>query len=379
MSDYPEVVYWLTLINQSGLKLNIVKPIIQRCIAEERPLSSLFALSPLEWATTFGLSDEEGEKATAAHAHLASQAHALTQWRSAGLEPIIRTAPHYPRRLIHTLSPAMQPLLLWARGAIELLNEATITVLGNEAPDEETASFITELMAAAVAENINLVSGYGRGLDRTTFEITLNTDAGRAVVMLPMGLNAFAKTTSKLDAAVAAGRIVLVSPFAPETGYDERLAEARNLLIDHLAMAILALNTDSDAETRAGAALSRGLPVFVSLNDTAGNRALIDQGALLLTDTGEVIEMVQQAVIDAAMLDSTEVEESLPLPTQIPPAPPPLPPTDPNDDYSLRTEEVEPIDSDEALEILSMGGDVPDLLRRRLEKRDQDEAQNEDS
>lgn len=372
MSDYPEVVYWLTLINQSGLKLNIVKPIIQRCVAENHALSSLFDLSVSEWDIAFGLEEETAKQVIAARAHLPHQAQALQQWQAQGLEPIIRTDPRYPRRWLHTLPPATQPLLLWARGAVDLLNEPMITVLGDEAPDAETAAFIADLMQATVAENIGIVSGYGRGLDRTTFEIMLQTEAGRAVVVLPMGLSAFAQTTSKLDAAVAANRILLVSPFAPDTPYQERLGEARNLLIDHLALAILALNTDSDAEARAGAALDRGLPVFVSLTDTAGNRALIDRGALLLTDTGEVIEMVQQAVIDATLLESGPEEATLPAPPLDTPAPPP-PPSDPNDDYSLRLEEVEPIDSDEALEILSLGGDVPELLRRRLKETKQDD------
>lgn len=372
MSNYPEVVYWLTLINQSGLKLNIVKPIIQRCVAENHALSSLFDLSVSEWGIAFGLAEEAAEQVVAAREHLPRQAQALQQWQAQGLEPIIRTDPRYPRRWLHTLPPATQPLLLWTRGAVDLLNEPMITVLGSEAPDAETAEFITDLMHATVAENIGVVSGYGRGLDRTTFEIMLQTEGGRGVVVLPMGLTAFAQTTSKLDDAVTANRIVLVSPFAPDTPYQERLAEARNLLIDHLALAILALNTDSDAEDRAGAALSRGLPVFVSLTDTAGNRALIDQGALLLTDTGEVIEMVQQAVIDATLLESGPEEATLPAPPLGSAAPPP-PPSDPNEDYSLRLEEVEPIDSDEALEILSLGGDVPELLRRRLKEASQDD------
>ncbi len=369
MSDYPEVVYWLTLINESNLKLNIVKPVIQRwCIVEQQPLSRLFDLSPLEWSTTFGLTDNDAEKAASARDQLAQQAAALARWQSRGLEPLIRTDPRYPTRLAQTLPAAKQPLLLWVQGLPELLNESAVAMLGREAPDDTTARFLDELMKSLVSEDISLVSGYGRGLDRMSFEMMLNTAGGRAVVLLPMGLNAFTKTTGKLETAVKTKPIALASPFGPDTPYEEKFAEARNLLIDHLALALLVLDTDDDAIVRAGAALDRGVPVFVSLTDTASNRALIDQGALLLTDPGEVVEMVQQAVIDAVLQESsTEEEQAESAVKEF--SPPVMPPeTDPGDDYGLRSEELDPIDSDEALEILSMGGEIPEVLRQRLNK-----------
>jgi predicted Rossmann fold nucleotide-binding protein DprA/Smf involved in DNA uptake len=187
-----------------------------------------------------------------------------------------------------------------------------------------------------------------------------------------MGLNAFIKTTTKLEPAVEAGRTVLVSPFAPDTSFNEKLAEARNLLIDHLTLALLIPESDDESQVRATAALDRGLPVFVKA-DTAGNRALIERGALLLTDPGEVVEWVQQALVDVA-LQATETESTAedlaaaPLSTTAPADPPQS-----DDDYSLRVEEVPPLDSNEALELLSLGGEIPEVLRRRLEKAEDEE------
>lgn len=372
MADYPEVVYWLTLIFESGLKLNLVKPIIQRwCLVDKRSLADVFDLSTLEWSTTFGLADPEARRAAAAHKKLSNQAALLAQWQAQGIEPIIQIDPRYPQRLADTLPPAQQPLILWAQGAFDWLNEPGLAILGNQSPDEAEAKFIDELMDTLVAEGIGLISGYGRGLDRVTFEAMLATENGHALVVLPMGLSAFARTTSKLAGPAEAGRIVLMSPFAPETPFQENLAEARNLLIDHLAMALLIPQADTASQERGGAALSRGLPVFVGLTDTAGNRALIDLGALLLTDTGEVIEMVQQVLIDAALRPEDETEPA----ALAPPLPPstPVAPLDAGDNYALRSEEVEPLDSDEALEILSTGGEVPEILRRRLKKSEDNE------
>lgn len=379
MANYPELIYWLALINASSLKLNLVKPIIQQwCFVEQRPLAELFDMSALEWSTRFGLSDEDAERATRTRDKLSQQAAAVDQWRSQKIEPLIRTDPRYPRRLVHALPAAKQPLILWARGALNLLNEAGVAVLGSQNPDAATGQLLDELLRTLLAENIGLVSGYGRGLDRATFETMLTIDKGWAVTVLPMGLNAFAKSTSKLEAAVAGGKVVLVSPFAPDTPFQDKLAEARNLLIDHMALALLIPQADDDTKERAVAALGRGLPVFVGLTDTAGNRGLIDQGALLLTDPGEVVEMVQQAMIDDVLLDE---EETLP-PVAAPAASTPQPPApallDAPDDFALHGEEAEPIDSDEALEILSLGGNVPEILRQRLQKPDQVKKANDE-
>lgn len=377
MATYTETVYWLTLIYESGLKLNLIKPIIQRwCLTEEHPLAGLFNLPPEDWVAMFGLAEKEASQALLARDKLARQAEVLARWQAQGIETLVRTDPRYPQRLAATLPPSVQPLILWARGALGLLQEPGVAMLGSQEPDASTTNLIQELVEALVTEGVGLVSGYGRGLDRATFEAITNTAAGHAVAVLPMGLNAFAKTTHKLDRLVEAGRVVLLTPFSPETPFQERLAEARNLLIDHMALVLLVPQADDDSLQRASAALGRGIPIFVDLTDTANNRALIDQGALLLTDAGEVVELVQQAIIDAVLLEPTNEEgavDALAVSASSSSLTSPPFAADTNNDFALRTDDVEPIDRDEALEILSMGGKVPDVLRKRLQQEDEEQ------
>ncbi|MBL1138427.1 MAG: hypothetical protein HND46_24275, partial [Chloroflexi bacterium] len=87
---------------------------------------------------------------------------------------------------------------------------------------------------------------------------------------------------------------------------------------------------------------------------------------------GEVVEMVQQAMIDTVFSE----EETLPavaVPTAPVSAPTPAATATTDADYNLPVEEVEPIDSEEALEILSLGGNVPEILRKRLKKSDEED------
>jgi predicted Rossmann fold nucleotide-binding protein DprA/Smf involved in DNA uptake len=372
VANYSEVIYWLALVNESGLKLNLIKPLIQNwCLDQKRPLSRLFELSALELAATFGLPERDAERILKSGHKLADQAKTVAEWQAQGIEVIIRTDPRYPRRLVHSLPLVKQPLFLWTQGAAQLFNQPGVTMLGRREPSEAIAAFVQELMQTLEAEEIGLISGYDRGLDRVTFDMMLATEQGYTTAILPLGLSAFAKTTSRLTHAVATGRTLLVSPFSPETPFNEKLAEARNLLIDHLTLALLIPESDEESQVRATAALERGLPVFVKAN-TPENRALLEQGALLLTDPGEVLDWVQQAMIDAAIQDE-EDEETPPLP-ELAPAPPvvtapaPAVELDPSEDYALRSEEAPLLDSDEAMEVLSLGGEIPEVLRKRLEK-----------
>ncbi|RME76427.1 MAG: hypothetical protein D6784_05865 [Chloroflexi bacterium] len=364
-SPLPEPVCWLTMINESGLKLSQLKPIIYRwCVAEKRPLAEIFDLSPLDWGAMFGLPDAAVNRLQKLPGRFSAYARRLAEWQEAGLQVIIRTDPRYPSRLSRKLPPIQQPLVLWVQGDAALLDEPSVAVLGSTAGEPASDSWLSNLLQTLAGEEILLASGYSRGLDRSACEMMLSLPEGKAVILLPMGITAFNQTTGRLQPAVQAGRAVLVSPFAPDTAYDEKLAEARNLLLDHLAIALLIPQADPTVVDRTTAAIDRNTPVFLGLTDslTDSHRTLLEAGAYLLTDPGEVVEMVQQTIIDAALQEQNDTPAPSPAPTASPA------PTDTDDDFALRVEDVGLIDSQEALEILSLGGEVPEILRRRLKK-----------
>jgi hypothetical protein len=52
----------------------------------------------------------------------------------------------------------------------------------------------------------------------------------------------------------------------------------------------------------------------------------------------------------------------------------PLAPGTSDENYALRYEDVSLLDSEEAIEVLSLGGEIPEVLRQRLRKKsEQDE------
>lgn len=369
MTPPPEAAYWLALIYDSDLKLNRLKPVIQHLLRSgNRSVAVLFGMPASELQARFGLTAGEAESILAAQSKVAAQAQQLARWQAEGLQVLTLTDADYPARFLYSLPPEQQPLLLWAVGPAALLNEPAVTVLGQSDPGEEMSHQLQELAAALAAENVHVVSGFGRGLERAAVETMLATEAGCAILVLPMGLSAFAKIAPQLVQQAQAGRALLLSPFPPATAFQEKLAAARNVLVDHLALALLVPLADEDAHARALAALNRGASVFVGLTDSPGNRTLVDAGALLMTDSGEVIEFVEQAMIDAAL----QTADSAPGPEEPEPEAPPSPAPAGEDDFSLSLPDAEPLPGEEALKILSAGGRVPDALKRRLSQQPPD-------
>ena len=360
-----EAAYWLALVNNSGLKLGEIKPIAQQWhLMEGKSIAELFNLSVLELMTRFDLSDEQAQGLLKAAATHQTQLALLKKWQSQGIELLTLSHPHFPGRLAYTLPPRQQPLFLWARGNTALLTEPAITILGRPDPDPDTVAFVKALSLILEMEHIGVISGYGKGLDRLAFETMLELSEGHSLAVLPMGLAAFAKLTEKLEEPVAAGRAVLLSPFPPDTAFKDNLAEARNLLVDSLALALLVPQVDSVSLPRAEAALDRGMPVLVDMTDSPENRALIAKGAFFLTDPGEVIDMVQQAVLDDAM--QTKLMKAPASETASATGGDQVPLLDGVDNYALGSEIVDPLAAEEALDILSSMGNVPDTLRARL-------------
>ena len=355
-----EAAYWLALLHTSGLKLSVLKPIVQQWyLMEGRPLAELFNRSATELSVHFNISSADAEKIIRAANNHAAQLRRIDRWHAQGITVLPLSHPQFPTRLLNTLPPQRQPLLLWAKGNLKLLVEPMVTVLGD--PETEAAEIdgLKSLIAELSAEGIGVVSGYGKGLDRIAFETALELPKGQSVAILPLGLNAFSQLTQKLDAPVAAGKTVLVSPFEPDTEYKEAFSAARNLLVDSLAMVLLVPGVDSLAKERAIAALERGMPVLVGNTDTPANRELIAAGAFLMTDPGEVIELVQQAIIDTAIQSQLAQK----------PAVEPLPPgkmLNETDDFALHADAVNPLPPDETLDILSSAGNVPSSLREKL-------------
>jgi DNA processing protein len=361
MTQFPESAHWLALAYASGLKLARVKSIVTAwCLEGDQALAGLFELPSENVAGLLGLSAEEAEQVIAAGSYLPQQVARLAQLKSDGVQLVTRADLRYPRALIRSLSPVVQPLLLFCRGDVGILGRPSAAVIGARDAGAETIGLARDLAMLLAEEGVVVVSGLGQGVGQAAFSGALLAE-GQAVAVLPMGINTFSGAADALEGlapAVDGGQALLLSPFHPEAKFTETQAIARNKLIIGLAEAVFVVAAGEDGMTRetADEALQTGKTVYAWDVEpdfdsvAAGNQALIQAGALAVAGVPDILEAVETVVANALDLaEETEITSAA-LPSPAPQA--------------RETEEA--YDPQSILDLLSETGRVPEALSKRL-------------
>jgi predicted Rossmann fold nucleotide-binding protein DprA/Smf involved in DNA uptake len=351
----PEPASWLALAYASGLKLARVKTIVgDWCLAGGQPLAALLELPAGKMAARLGLSAEEAGRVAAAAGRVAEQAAWLARLEGDGVQLITRADPRYPLALVRWLPPALQPLLLFCRGEVGLLNQLATAVVGAQDVQAETTGFARELATLLAEEGLVVIGGLEPGVGQAAFDGALAA-GGRTVAILPQGIGAF-----PIPPAAQQGGALLVSPFHPDAKFDEAQALARYKLIAGLAEAVfvVAAGEAGGARQAADEALQQGKAVYVWDVDpavepaAAAHPALIEAGALPIADVPDILDALEAIV--AATLEPAGEDE-----------PPAI--SQPALQEHEEAEDVEaPFDPQAALDLLSKAGRVPEALRRRL-------------
>ena len=352
----PEAASWLALAYASGLKLARVKTLVGTwCLEGGQPLAALLELPAGKVAAQVGLSAEEAGRVAAAAGRVSEQAAWLARLEADGVQLITRADPRYPPALTRWLPPALQPLLLFCRGEVGLLNQLAVAVVGAQDARAETADSARELATLLAEEGLVVVGGLGRGVGQAVFDGALAA-GGRTVAVLPMGIGAFT-----VPPAAGQDGALLVSPFHPDAKFDEAQALARYKLIAGLAEAIfvVAAGESGGARQTADEALQQGKAVYVWNVDpavepaAAGHPALVEAGALPIADVPDILDALEAIV--AATLEPAGEDEPQAIPQPVAPG------------FEEEGEEVEaPFDPQAALDLLSKAGRVPEALRKRL-------------
>jgi len=359
VKSFPEPAYWLALTYASGLKLARVKTMVGTwCLEGGQPLSALLELPAGKMAARVGLSAEEAGRVAAAAGRVSEQTAWLARLEGDGVQLVTRADPRYPPTLTRWLPPALQPLFLFCRGELGLLNQLAAAVVGAQDVRAETADFARELSTLLAEEGLVVVGGLERGVGQAAFDGALAA-GGRTVAVLPMGIGAF-----PVPPAAGQGGTLLVSPFHPDAKFDEGQALARYKLVAGLAEAIFAVAAGETGGARQAAdeALQQGKAVYVwDVGPTvepaaAGHPALVEAGALPIADLPDILDALEAMV--AATLEPAVEDE------------PPAVPQPAIQRYEYEHEEDEeveaPFDPQAALDLLSKAGRVPEALRKRL-------------
>ena len=189
--------------------------------------------------------------------------------------------PHLREALKH-----QAPAVLFGAGNIQLLQRAGLAVVGSRNIDEAGAAFAREVGVKAVAAGLPVVSGGARGTDRIAMQAALEA-GGIAFGALADSLERTARQADVRE-FVSDGKLVLLTPYAPDAGFSVGAAMGRNKLIYGLAKFAVVVSSDHQSGgTWAGAieALKAGwCPVFARHGEGVpkGNQELLKLGAAAL-------------------------------------------------------------------------------------------------
>jgi DNA processing protein len=208
----------------------------------------------------------------------------------------------YPAVLLQTADP---PLLLYAQGRLELLQQRSLAIVGSRNASPQGVDNARSFAAHMSRQGWTIVSGLAFGIDGAAHEGGL-AGPGSTVAVVGTGLDRVYPARHRPLAHRIAAAGLLVSEFAPGTPPLPENFPMRNRIIAGLSRGTLvveaALQSGSLITARLAAEAGRevfAVPGSIHSPLSRGCHALIRQGAKLVESAADILEELQ-AQSDAA-------------------------------------------------------------------------------
>lgn len=251
-----------------------------------------------------GLGTDMTSRVAGLLARATAMAFELERLDQSGIATLTPFEHAYPQRLCTNLGPKTPPIL-HAAGALDLLNEGGVGVVGSRDVSDEGAKVAAALGRQAASLDVPLISGAARGVDQLAMNAAYK--AGGPVISVPAHSLSRTLKSPGVRRAVHDGRTVICTPYAPESPSSVGQAMGRNKLIYALSQVTVAVAADQGTGgTWSGATEAmRGtycqVAVWRGPGEGPGNEALADMGAIPITDASQL-----QHILDNSQSDDEE-------------------------------------------------------------------------
>lgn len=201
--------------------------------------------------------------------------------------------PRFPRLLLETASA---PLVLYARGRLDLLQRASLAVVGSRNATPQGRRNASDFARAAARSGLCVVSGLAAGIDAAAHEAALH-ETGSTVAVLGSGADiVYPRINERLFDEICGSGLVL-SEFPLGTPPTAKNFPRRNRIISGLCTGCLvveaAMASGSLITARLAAEMGRdvfAIPGSIHSPMSRGCHYLIKQGAKLVETPDEVLE-----------------------------------------------------------------------------------------
>ncbi len=201
--------------------------------------------------------------------------------------------PRYPPLLKEIHDP---PIVLFARGRVELLQTLIIGVVGTRRPTPYGMAVTERLSRDLAIARLTIASGMARGIDTTAHRAALDA-AGNTIAVFGCGVDRIYPAENRKLAARLATSGLILSEFPMETPAQPQNFPVRNRIISGMSAGVLVVEGAqySGSSITARLAMEQDRLVFavpgnVTSKMSWGPNLLIKQGAKLVQEWQDVVE-----------------------------------------------------------------------------------------
>ncbi len=166
---------------------------------------------------------------------------AIEKWQQRGIWVLCREDERYPALFKERLGDKAPPII-YGCGDPGIFDLPGLAVIGSRNADHESLDFARNAGRQAADADFTLISGGAKGVDQSAMTGALNAD-GFAIAVLSNGLSR-AAVTSENRIWIGEDKLLLISPFDPDSGFSVGNAMGRNKLIYALSRAGLVAASD---------------------------------------------------------------------------------------------------------------------------------------
>ncbi|EHQ44515.1 DNA-processing protein DprA [Myroides odoratus] len=212
----------------------------------------------------------------------------LEKWSKAGIWIINRSDKYYPENFKIKLKDRVPPIL-FGIGNIKLLNKKYIGIVGSRNISIEDIDNTKNVVKQIIHQGYGVVSGGAKGIDEHSMLNALSLN-GYSVGIVADSL--LKKSSLKIYREnIISNKLVLVSPYNPEAGFNVGNAMGRNKLIYVLSNTTIVIKSDTKGGTWEGSKeniSNNWVPTWVvnclDKNQNRGNEEIVKLGAKWLPD-----------------------------------------------------------------------------------------------
>ncbi len=203
----------------------------------------------------------------------------------------------YPENLRKIEGP---PEFLYLEGNTQLLNSKSLAIIGARNCSENGIKIATKFATELSTSGITIVSGLAKGID-TVAHTSSYDKKGRTIAVLAGGFNKiFPEENIELYKQILKNDGLVVTEYSPDEEANSKNFLHRNRIVSGLSLGVLIIEAFSRSGTSNTAknAKKQGKEVFTVPHEIwdsrgVGTNRLLKQGAKLITDSTEILDILK--------------------------------------------------------------------------------------